>query len=110
MVLMKLARGKREVKREVDRIKQGKTARGVSCFLTRRPHVRANTFTSATTLTSASPASTMRSTLSSNLPRTRTGNPAPSAMLPIRARLRTAFTTRTRMVRPLASSPEVGNV
>jgi hypothetical protein len=30
MVLMKLARGKGAVKREVDRIKQGKTARGVS--------------------------------------------------------------------------------
>lgn len=33
VVLMKMARGKDKIKREVDRIKQGKTARGVSAFL-----------------------------------------------------------------------------
>jgi hypothetical protein len=33
MVLMKLARGRSQIKREVDTIKRGKTARGVSLFL-----------------------------------------------------------------------------
>lgn len=35
MLLMKLAQGKGTVKREVDRIKQGKTTGGVSSLLTR---------------------------------------------------------------------------
>jgi hypothetical protein len=33
MLLMKMARGKSQIKREVDTIKQGKTARGVNTFL-----------------------------------------------------------------------------
>jgi hypothetical protein len=47
-VLMKLARGKGQVKREVDRIKQGKTSRGVSRMIIACPYSQANTLISAT--------------------------------------------------------------
>jgi hypothetical protein len=110
MLLMRLARGKGNVKRDVDRIKRGKTARGVSLL---KPsdsskHFRSNTLTSASTSSSVSAPSTMLSTSSANSTMTSTGKPAQSATPPTPARLLGAFTTRTKTRRVLASSPRAG--
>jgi hypothetical protein len=96
VMLMKLARGKGATKREVDRIKQGKTARGVSLSSLQLAVALMLTSISATTLSFASPASIMHSTSSVSSTTTMIGNTARSALRQIPVRWPMASTTRTR--------------
>jgi hypothetical protein len=107
VMLMKLARGKGTTKREVDRIKQGKTTRGVSISSQRLVVALLLISASATTLSFDSQTSIMHSTSSVSSMRTMIGSTARSATrLTLVRRLR-AFTTRTRTSSVLSYSSRV---
>lgn len=94
MLLLKLAKGKGQMKREVDRIKRGKNPRGVSAIIVSLNS--ANMVCSGTTSNSASRASTMPSTSSGLSWMTWTGSTAPLGMPPTLARLPVVCTSRMR--------------